>query len=89
MRVGHAPVTRRHRLSTPIATGRFGEASNCHPCRTVNQWVAILENLSYKDIHGLSHGDEFREHDGQPPAGRLLTLGRDPLCTASHGREVL
>ena len=58
---------------TPLATDRFRESSDGGDCCTANKTVAILENHSQKTATVYSHGDEFREHDGQS-AGRLLTL---------------
>ena len=61
-------------MQISLGNDRFREASNNDHCRTGNQWVAIFENHSHKDIHRLSHCNEFREHDDQPAAGRLLSL---------------
>ena len=62
-----------------IANDRFRESSDGGDCCTVNQMVAILENHSQKTATVYSHGDEFREHDGQS-AGRLQT----PPCPRWH-----
>ena len=45
-----------------LATGRIREASNGDHCRPVNQWVAILENHSHKDIIGSNPHTGDREH---------------------------